>query len=114
MVLNGFEIGSGSVRIHNRNLQAKIFEIIGLKKEEAERRFGFLLKAFQYGAPPHAGVAYGIDRLVAILMGLDSIRDAIAFPKTQRGNCPLTDAPSGVDEKQLQELGIITKKKKEK
>jgi len=114
LVLNGFEIGSGSVRIHDCGLQSKIFEIIGIKKKEAEKRFGFLLKAFQYGAPPHAGVAYGIDRLVAILMGLDSIRDAIAFPKTQRGNCPLTDAPSEVNNKQLQELGIITKTHKGK
>ena len=110
LVLNGFEIGSGSVRIHDRELQAKIFDIIGLAKEETEKRFGFLLKAFEFGAPPHAGVAYGIDRLVAILMGLDSIRDAIAFPKTQKASCLMTDAPSGVDEKQLKELGIAIKK----
>ncbi len=112
LVLNGYEIGSGSVRIHKRDLQAKIFDIIGLEKEEAEKRFGFLLKAFEYGAPPHAGVAYGIDRLVAILMGLDSIRDAIAFPKTQKANCMMTNAPSSVDEKQLRELGISVLKKK--
>lgn len=106
LVLNGSELGSGSVRIHKKDMQKKIFDIIGLEEREAERRFGFLLKAFQYGAPPHAGVAYGIDRLVAILCGLDSIRDTIAFPKTQKGSCLLTDAPSTVDEKQLKELGI--------
>ncbi len=110
LVLNGFEIGSGSVRIHDRALQAKIFDIIGLSREEAEKRFGFLLKAFEFGAPPHAGVAYGIDRLVAILMGLDSIRDTIAFPKTQKASCLMTSAPSLVDAKQLKELGIATKK----
>ncbi len=112
LVLNGYEIGSGSVRIHERGLQSKIFDIIGLSREEAEKRFGFLLKAFEYGAPPHAGVAYGIDRLIAILMGLDSIRDAIAFPKTQKASCMMTSAPSDVDEKQLRELGISTKAKK--
>jgi aspartyl-tRNA synthetase len=99
------------VRIHNRDLQLKVFEAIGLSPEEAEKRFGFLLKAFEYGAPPHAGVAYGIDRLVAILCGLDSIRDTIAFPKTQKGSCLLSEAPSDVDEKQLKELGIMTLKK---
>ncbi len=111
LVLNGNEIGSGSVRIHKKDMQQKIFDIIGLNKEEAEKRFGFLLRAFEYGAPPHAGVAYGIDRLTAILSGLDSIRDTIAFPKTQKGNCLMTEAPSDVDEKQLHELGIITLKK---
>jgi len=108
LVLNGNEIGSGSIRIHKKDMQKKIFDIIGFNEEEAHKRFGFLLKAFEYGAPPHAGVAYGIDRLVAILTGLDSIRDTIAFPKTQKGNCMMTDAPSGIDQKQLQELGIMT------
>ena len=107
LVLNGNEIGSGSVRIHQRPMQKKVFEIIGLSDEEAEKRFGFLLKAFEYGAPPHAGVAYGIDRLVSIFAGLDSIRDAIAFPKTQKGSCLMTEAPSLVDGKQLKELGIM-------
>ena len=109
LVLNGYEIGSGSVRIHKRDVQEKIFQIIGLDKEEAQKRFGFLLKAFEFGAPPHAGVAYGIDRIVAILMGLDSIRDAIAFPKTQKASCLMTNAPSAVDEKQLKELGLTRK-----
>lgn len=106
LVLNGNEIGSGSVRIHKQDVQQKIFDIIGFNQEEAQKRFGFLLKAFQYGAPPHAGVAYGIDRLVAIITGLDSIRDTIAFPKTQKGNCLLTDAPAEVDAKQLKDLGL--------
>jgi aspartyl-tRNA synthetase len=108
LVLNGSEIGSGSIRIHDREKQKKVFDLIGFSSEEAEKRFGFLLRAFEYGAPPHAGVAYGIDRLVAILLGLDSIRDTIAFPKTQKGSCLVTDAPSPVDKKQLQELGIMT------
>ncbi|MBF0569972.1 MAG: hypothetical protein HQL18_04285, partial [Candidatus Omnitrophica bacterium] len=112
LVLNGNEIGSGSIRIHRREMQQRIFDIIGLKPEEIEARFGFLLRAFEYGAPPHAGVAYGLDRLVAILTGLDSIRDTIAFPKTQKGNCPLSDAPSSVDEKQMKELGLAALKKK--
>ncbi len=107
LVLNGFEVGSGSIRIHEKALQKQIFEVIGLGAEEAEKRFGFLLRAFEYGAPPHGGIAFGVDRLVAILAGLDSIRDTIAFPKTQKGNCLLSDAPSSVDEKQLKELGII-------
>ncbi len=106
LVLNGNEIGSGSIRIHNQDRQKKIFDIIGLAPQETQERFGFLLKAFQYGAPPHAGIAFGLDRLVAILAGLDSIRDTIAFPKTQKGNCLLTDAPSQVDQKQLDEVGL--------
>jgi len=106
LVLNGNELGSGSIRIHKKDMQKKIFDIIGFSEEEAERRFGFLLKAFEYGAPPHAGIAFGIDRLVAILSGLESIRDAIAFPKTQKGNCLVTDAPSDIDEKQLKDLGL--------
>lgn len=108
LVLNGNELASGSVRIHNRDMQNKIFDIIGFDEEEARRRFGFLLQAFEYGAPPHAGAAFGLDRLIAILSGLDSIRDTIAFPKTQKGNCLLTAAPSDVDQKQLRELGVMT------
>lgn len=112
LVLNGNEIGSGSIRIHRREMQKRIFDIIGIKPEEIEERFGFLLRSFEYGAPPHAGVAYGLDRLVAILSGLDSIRDTIAFPKTQRGACPLASAPSSVDDKQLADLGLVALKKK--
>jgi aspartyl-tRNA synthetase len=108
LVLNGSELGSGSVRIHKKDMQRKVFDIIGFNEEEAQRRFGFLLRCFEYGAPPHAGAAYGLDRLVAILAGLDSIRDTIAFPKTQKGTCLVTDAPSSVDDKQLGELGIMT------
>ena len=108
LVLNGHEIGSGSVRIHSRTTQQKVFDTIGLGAEEIEQRFGFLLRAFEYGAPPHAGAAYGLDRLTAILAGLDSIRDTIAFPKTQKGSCLIAGAPSGVDDKQLQELGLVT------
>ena len=111
LVLNGNEIGSGSVRIHRRDLQQKIFDTIGLAPEEAQKRFGFLLQAFEYGAPPHAGVAYGIDRIVTILTGNESIRDCIAFPKTQKGTDLMTQAPSEVDTKQLRDLGIMQIKK---
>jgi aspartyl-tRNA synthetase len=114
LVLNGSEIGSGSVRIHKKAMQRKIFDIIGLTPEDAERRFGFLMRAFEYGAPPHAGVAYGIDRLASILTGSESIRDVIAFPKTQKGACPISGAPSDVDPSQLLELGLMTFKKGEK
>ena len=107
LVLNGSELGSGSIRIHKKNMQKKIFDIIGLNKQEAEERFGFLLKAFEYGAPPHAGAAYGIDRLAAILTGADSIRDTIAFPKTQKGSCLMTNATSEIDAAQLNELGLM-------
>lgn len=108
LVLNGHEIGSGSVRIHKKDMQKQIFDIIGLGQEEIEKRFGFLLKAFEYGAPPHAGAAYGIDRLVAIITGLDSIRDTIAFPKTQKGSCLISEAPSDIDQKQLKDLGLMS------
>ncbi len=106
LVMNGNEIASGSIRIHKKELQQEVFEVIGLDKEEAKKRFGFLLKAFGFGAPPHGGIALGIDRVIAILLGLESIREAIAFPKNQKAVCPLTQAPSPVDEKQLKELGI--------
>ncbi|MDP8233662.1 MAG: aspartate--tRNA ligase [Candidatus Saelkia tenebricola] len=106
LVLNGVELGSGSIRIHNRELQKKIFETIGISEEDAERKFGFLLRALECGAPPHGGFALGLDRLITIMLGKESIRDVIAFPKTQRGVCPLADAPSFVDLSQLLELKI--------
>jgi len=112
LVLNGTEIGSGSIRIHNQELQEMIFKIIGINKTEALKRFGFLLEAFQYGAPPHAGIAIGLDRLLAILAGEMSIREMIVFPKTSAGFCPLTGAPSEVDERQLKELNLTIKKRK--
>jgi len=112
LVLNGTEIGSGSIRIHRQDLQEKIFQIIGINEAEAKKRFEFLLEAFEYGAPPHGGIAFGLDRLLAILAGEESIREVIVFPKTQKGFCPLTAAPSPVDEKQLKELGLSIKRPK--
>jgi aspartyl-tRNA synthetase len=106
LVLNGWELGSGSVRIHRHDLQQRIFSLLGIEPADAQERFGFLLDAFRYGAPPHAGFAFGIDRLVAILAGEDNIREVIAFPKTQSGGDPLTGAPAPLDERQLTELGI--------
>ena len=111
LVLNGMELGSGSVRIHRRELQQKIFSIIGINEEEASKRFGFLLEAFQFGAPPHGGVAFGLDRLLTILSGENSIREVITFPKTSATFCPLTSAPSDVGDKQLRELGITINNK---
>jgi aspartyl-tRNA synthetase len=111
LVLNGMEIGSGSIRIHNQGLQERIFKLIGLKPEEAQQRFGFLLEAFQFGAPPHGGFAFGLDRLLAVLAGEVSIREVIGFPKTSMGLCLLTGAPSEVEEKQLRELGLAIKRK---
>lgn len=106
IVLNGLEIGGGSVRIHQNDIQEKMFECLGFTKEEAHGQFGFLLDAFRYGVPPHAGLAYGFDRLIMVMAGEDSIREVIAFPKVKDASCPLTDAPNVVDEKQLEELGI--------
>ncbi len=106
LVLNGEEIGSGSVRIDSIQLQRKIFEILGISAQEADQKFGFLLRSFKYGVPPHAGVALGLDRLYAIITGSETIRDVMAFPKTQRGVSPLSGAPSSVSDEQLKELGI--------
>ena len=114
LVLNGVELGSGSIRIHDQKLQEKIFKLIGISSEDAKKRFGFLLEAFQFGAPPHGGFAFGIDRLLTILSGESSIREVITFPKTSAGVCPLTSAPSEVDERQLKELNLTIRKGREK
>jgi len=106
LVINGYEIASGSIRIHNPEMQRKIFEYLKLSPEEIKNRFGFFIEALEYGAPPHGGIAPGLDRLVMLMVGAESIRDVIAFPKTQRAICPLTESPSDVSQKQLKELGL--------
>jgi len=106
LVINGYEVASGSIRIHDRDTQAKVFKLIGLDEEEARKKFGFLLDAFRYGAPPHGGMAPGIDRLIMILAGTDNIRDVVAFPKTMRASSLMDEAPSPVADDQLKVLGL--------
>jgi aspartyl-tRNA synthetase len=106
MVINGVEVGGGSVRIFNSQLQQKMFRVLGFTEEKAQAQFGFLMNAFKYGAPPHAGLAFGLDRLVSLFAGLDSIRDCIAFPKNNSGRDVMIDAPSVIDQEQLDELNL--------
>ena len=113
IVLNGTELGGGSVRIHQDEIQEKMLEVLGFTKEKAYEQFGFLLNAFKYGVPPHAGLAYGLDRMIMLMVQADSIRDVIAFPKVKDASCLMTDAPNVVDEKQLEELSIAVAKTEE-
>ncbi|MEF9954865.1 MAG: aspartate--tRNA ligase, partial [Clostridium sp.] len=113
IVLNGTEMGGGSVRIHQADIQSKMFEVLGFTPERAREQFGYLLDAFTYGVPPHAGLAYGLDRMIMLMVGADSIRDVIAFPKVKDASCLMTEAPASVDAKQLEELGIsVTEEEK--
>jgi aspartyl-tRNA synthetase len=110
MVLNGTELGGGSIRIHRGEMQSAVFRVLGIEKQEAEQKFGFLLDALKYGCPPHGGIAFGLDRMAMLMTGSNSIREVIAFPKTQTVHDPLTDAPSPAEERQLRELGIMLRK----
>jgi len=109
IVLNGYELGGGSLRIYERDLQEKMFELLGFSEEEAQAQFGFLLEAFEYGVPPHAGLAFGLDRFVMLLAGRHNLRDTIAFPKTASASCLMTEAPSEVSPEQLSELSLAIK-----
>jgi aspartyl-tRNA synthetase len=106
MVINGWEVGGGSIRIHRMDVQEKVFKLIGLTKEDADAKFGFLLSALRHGAPPHGGIAFGLDRLLMHLVGTDNIRDVIAFPKTQSGGDLMIDAPGPIDEQQILDCGM--------
>ena len=112
IVLNGYELGGGSIRIHSSEIQNRIFRLLGFAQEDIDERFGFLVEAFRYGAPPHGGLAIGLDRLVMLLAGADNIKDVIAFPKMQNASCLLTGAPAEVDQKQMDELFIVSIAKK--
>lgn len=114
LVLNGYELGGGSLRIYERDVQEKMFKALGFSQEEAQEQFGFLLEAFEYGTPPHGGIALGLDRLVMLLAGRTNLRDTIAFPKTASASCLLTEAPSPVAEAQLEELNLKLNVKEEK
>jgi aspartyl-tRNA synthetase len=113
MVLNGCELGGGSIRIHDQVMQAAVFDVLKISVDEQREKFGFLLDALKYGAPPHGGLAFGLDRLIMLMVGAESIRDVIAFPKTQSAACLLTDAPSAVDAVQLRELNIRVRNKED-
>lgn len=110
MVLNGTELGGGSIRIHQTDMQQRVLKLLGIDEQEAEEKFGFLLTALKFGCPPHGGIAFGLDRLVMLMAGASSIRDVMAFPKTQTAACMLTQAPSVVSDKQLKELSIRLRK----
>jgi aspartyl-tRNA synthetase len=111
MVLNGVELGGGSIRIHDQAMQAVVFDVLGINEAEQQEKFGFLLDALQYGAPPHGGLAFGLDRLIMLMVGAESIRDVIAFPKTQSAACLMTDAPGTVEAAQLRDLNIKLRNK---